>query len=275
MLPPPSRPAAALVLGAEGGPREVLRDVPAEVPVSLVYSSVPFAVMMLTPADLEDFALGFSLTEGIVARASDIREVAVEREARGLRLMIRLAPSVLSTHLSRRRAMAGRTGCGLCGIEDLDAMPQAARPDGPAPPIDVAAIRRALAALEDAQPLGRMTRAVHAAAFARADGTLVAVREDVGRHNALDKLVGALLRQGTDAASGFVVVTSRLSFELVEKAAAVGARTLVAISAPTALALDRAAALDMNLVAVARRDTVAVFHGQDRVLPLSGFPGRG
>ena len=265
MFLPRSSRAAALVVGAEGDVRRVDRQVPEEVPVSLVYSTVPFAVMMLTPGDLEDFAHGFSLTEGIVRDASGIREVSVAAEERGLRIDIRLAPSDLTAHLSRRRSIAGRTGCGVCGIEELDQMPRAARPVAPAPEIDVAAIRRALAALEGAQPLNDETRAVHAAAFAAADGTLVAVREDVGRHNALDKLVGAAMRGGIVAAEGFVVVTSRCSFELVEKAAAMGARTLVAISAPTAFALERARALDMNLVAVARRDTVAVFHGMDRV----------
>jgi len=269
-LPPASRPARALVVGRDGVPHEAGRAVPEEVPVSLVLSTVPFAVMMLTPRDLEDFALGFCLTEGIVADAAGIREVTVEPEARGLRLAIRLAPQALTAHLARRRNLSGRTGCGLCGIEDLDQMPQAARPEGPAPAIDVPAIRRALDALEGAQPLNDETRAVHAAAFARADGTLVAVREDVGRHNALDKLVGAMMRAGTPAGDGFVLVTSRLSFELVEKAAAMGARTLVAISAPTALALDRARALDMNLVAVARRDTVSVFHGMERVREAVG-----
>ncbi|SHJ17245.1 FdhD protein [Roseomonas rosea] len=264
-LPPSSRPAPALVVGRDGEPRPTTRAVPEEVPVSLVYSSVPFAVMMLTPSDLEDFAYGFSLTEGIVTEAAGIREVEVEVDPRGLRLAIRLAPTALTAHLARRRSIAGRTGCGLCGIEELDQMPQAIRPEGPAPAIDLPAIRRALDALEGAQPLNDETRAVHAAAFARADGSLAAVREDVGRHNALDKLAGALMRSGEAPGDGFVLVTSRCSFELVEKAAAIGARTLVAISAPTALALDRARALDMNLVAVARRDTVTVFHGMDRV----------
>ncbi|MFH5924010.1 formate dehydrogenase accessory sulfurtransferase FdhD [Roseomonas xinghualingensis] len=264
-LPPSSRLADALVVGVDGGIRPTQRAVPEEVPVSLVYSSVPFAVMMLTPSDLEDFAYGFSLTEGIVADASGIREVTVEEDPRGLRLAIRLAPSALTAHLARRRSIAGRTGCGLCGIEELDQMPAAVRPEGDAPGIDVAAIRRALAALEESQPLNDETRAVHAAGFARADGKLLAVREDVGRHNALDKLAGALMRAGVKAAEGFVLVTSRCSFELVEKTASIGARTLVAISAPTALALDRARALDMNLVAVARRDTVTVFHGMERV----------
>ncbi|WP_338663776.1 formate dehydrogenase accessory sulfurtransferase FdhD [Pararoseomonas sp. SCSIO 73927] len=263
--PPVSRSVESLIVGHDGAARPGLRAVPEEVPVSLVYSSVPFAVMMLTPSDLEDFAYGFSLTEGIVTGAEGIREVAVGQEARGLRLDIRLAPSALTQHLARRRSIAGRTGCGLCGIEELDQMPQAVRPEGAAPAIDMPAIRRALAELEQNQPLNDATRAVHAAAFAGADGALRAVREDVGRHNALDKLAGALMRGGVRAAEGFVIVTSRCSFELVEKAASIGARTLVAISAPTALALDRARALDMNLVAVARRDTVAVFHGMERV----------
>jgi FdhD protein len=262
---PVARPAGALVVGRDGASHIVERAVPEEVPVSLVYSSVPFAVMMLTPADLEDFAYGFSLTEGIVTDADGIREVSVERDPRGLRLLIRLSPTALTQHLARRRTIAGRTGCGLCGIEELDQMPKACRPEGPAPEIDIVAVRRALTSLEESQPLNDVTHTVHAAAWAGEDGRLHAVREDVGRHNALDKLAGALMRDRVDALRGFVLVTSRCSFEMVEKAAATGARTLVAISAPTALALDRARALDMNLVAVARRDTVAVFHGAERV----------
>ena len=265
-LPMGALPAAAVTLPFEGAACAGQRLVPEEVPVNLTYATVPFAVMMATPADLEDFAYGFSLTEGVIAAASEIRGVSVEAEARGLRLLVDLVPARLHAHLARRRSMVGRTGCGLCGIEDLDDLPQAVSPAGPAPVLSLAALRRALAALETRQALGDATRGVHAAGFATAAGELALLREDVGRHNALDKLAGAMLRGGIPAASGFVIVTSRCSFEMVEKAAAMGARALVAISAPTSLALERARQHDMILLAIARRDAVTAFHGADRVV---------
>lgn len=267
-LPLGAVPAGAVVMPFGGGPvRGSERAVPEEVAVGVSYATVPFAVMMMTPADLEDFAYGFSLTEGVIVGAGDIRAVEVEAEERGLRLSVNLAPARLHAHLSRRRSVVGRTGCGLCGIEDLGDLPDAPRAAaGPAPALSLGAVRRALAELEGRQPLGEATRGVHAAAFADGSGRLALVREDVGRHNALDKLVGAMLRGGVAPADGFVLVTSRCSFEMVEKAAAVGARALVAISAPTSLALERARHHDMALLAIARRDAVTVFHGADRVL---------
>ncbi|RAI57784.1 formate dehydrogenase accessory sulfurtransferase FdhD [Roseicella frigidaeris] len=265
-LPAGAVPAGAVTLPFDGAPSPGQRLVPEEVPVNLTYATVPFAVMMATPADLEDFAYGFSLTEGVIAAASEIRGVSVAAEERGLRLQVDLVPARLHAHLARRRSMVGRTGCGLCGIEDLDDLPQAASPAGPAPMLSLAALRRALAALETRQALGDATRGVHAAGFATAAGELALLREDVGRHNALDKLAGAMLRGGIPAAPGFVIVTSRCSFEMVEKAAAMGARALVAISAPTSLALERARQHDMILLAIARRDAVTAFHGAERVL---------
>ncbi|UPG71851.1 formate dehydrogenase accessory sulfurtransferase FdhD [Roseomonas gilardii subsp. gilardii] len=254
----------------EARPRAVM--VAAETPVALAYSSIPFAVMMATPADLEDFAYGFSLTEGIVASPEEIRDVALHPEDRGLALDITLAPAALRRHLAQRRArersLPGRTGCGLCGVEGLDALPAAAAPATPAPRLEAGAVRAALGAMEAAQVLNQETRAVHAAAWAAPDGTLRLLREDVGRHNALDKLIGAALRAGEAPAEGFLLITSRCSFEMVEKATAFGARSLVAISAPTSLALERARALDMTLLAVARRDSVTVFHGAGRVTGL-------
>ncbi|QDJ10440.1 FdhD protein (fdsC) [Roseomonas mucosa] len=244
--------------------------VAAETPVALAYSSVPFTVMMATPADLEDFAYGFSLTEGIVASPDEIRGVALRGEDRGLALDITLEAGALRRHLAQRRArersLPGRTGCGLCGIEELEALPAAPAPAAPAPVLETGAIRAALDAMEAAQVLNQETRAVHAAAWAGPDGGLRLLREDVGRHNALDKLIGAALRRGGSAAEGFLLITSRCSFEMVEKAAAFGARSLVAVSAPTSLALERARALDMTLLAVARRDSVTVFHGAGRVV---------
>ncbi len=266
-LPPnrtPTRRMRGQALRFDGGvgaagPVEVAE----EVPVNLVYATLPHAVMMATPADLEDFAYGFSLTEGVVAAAAEIRGVAVREVARGIVLDIDLVPAALRRHMVRLRdaggrSMAGRTGCGLCGIESLDELP-AARPVAPGAAIAPGAIRAALLGLEGRQVLNRATRAVHAAAWCDASGGIVLLREDVGRHNALDKLVGACLRAGVAPGEGFVLLTSRASFEMVEKAASFGAGTVVAISAPTSLAVERAAALGISLVAVARPDGAVRF----------------
>ncbi|MBV1707310.1 MAG: formate dehydrogenase accessory sulfurtransferase FdhD [Hyphomicrobiales bacterium] len=242
--------------GAEGGRRAV----PDEVPVEIVYPPLPLAVMMLTPGDLEDFACGFSFTEGVIASAVDIRAVAVESVEAGLRLNITLAADRLAQHLGRRRALAGRTGCGLCGIEDLSQLPQAVPVAGrQGPPLARAAIKRALLQLSSEQPLNAATHGVHAAALADAEGRLLLVREDVGRHNALDKLIGAALRAGLAPGDGFVLISSRASYEMVEKTARFGARALVAISAPTALAIARATHYGIGLMAIARHDTATVF----------------
>jgi len=250
----PSRPTHGEVLHYDGTPgAQQLTALAEEVPVNIVYATLPHAVMMATPADLEDFALGFSLTEGVIATAAEIRGIAITPAPRGIVVNIDLLPPALHRHMARRRTLAGRTGCGICGIESLDQLPEA-HPVAPGPAIPPAAIGRALHALEDAQPLHRATRAVHAAAWCTPAGTLVLVREDVGRHNALDKLIGACLRASHNPRTGFVLLTSRCSFEMVEKAAAFGATTVVAISAPTALAIDRALALGITLVAIARPD---------------------
>jgi len=239
----------------------VTRQVAVEAPVGLVYGFQPYAVMMATPADLEDFAVGFSLTEGVIRGTEDIRGLKLEDGAEGLTVTIDLVPDRLHALLANRRLRntVGRTGCGVCGVEELSGLPLAEQRRGKDKAIAPAAIQRAVGALSGAQPLNAATRAVHAAAWAARDGTLRLVREDVGRHNALDKLIGALLRAGTDPAEGFVVITSRLSFEMVEKAAAFGAGTMVAISAPTSLALDRARHHGMTLVAIARSEAHMVF----------------
>jgi FdhD protein len=257
-------PATVLRYGTEE-PLQHIRSIPSEVPVNLVYGGIPFAVMMASPCDLNDFALGFSLTEGVIQAPDDIRGIRIETEEKGLRVTVDLTPGRLHDHLARRRVLSGRTGCGLCGIDDLNALPQARLRSGPAPSVSLTAIRAALAALDSEQVLNERTHAVHGAAWADMDGTLLCVREDVGRHNALDKLIGAQCRAGTKPDSGFVIVTSRCSFELVEKVAAFGARTLVAISAPTSLALERARLLDITLVAIARHDSVTVFHGLEHI----------
>lgn len=241
------------------------RIVATEVPVQVAFADMPFGIMMMTPGDLEDFAYGFSLTEGVITRASDIRRVGLEAREGGLALGIDLVPERLHTHLARKRAMAGRTGCGVCGIEDFDALPRAGLLLGQAPRLGIDAVERALGAMDALQTLGAATRAVHGAFWADAGGRIRLSREDVGRHNALDKLLGACLRQGIEARQGFVLVTSRASYEMVEKTATFGCRALVAVSAPTALAIDRADALGVTLLGIARRDAVTIFCGADRV----------
>ena len=255
-----------LTIPLSGAPAQAgEREIAVETGVEVSFGGVPFAVMMLTPADLEDFGVGFSLTEGIVERADEVRRVAVTYGERGIGVAVDVAPDRMHTLLARRRSMSGRTGCGVCGIEDLEALERAhpVNRGGAFAPIAIEAVARALADLPERQVLSRATGATHAAAFADRDGAIVLVREDVGRHNALDKLVGAILRNSLDPAAGFVVVTSRCSFEMVEKAASLGARLIVAISAPTSFAIERARALGVALVAIARRDTVTVFHGAD------------
>ena len=244
--------------------RDEERAVAVEVPVQVGFADVPFAVMMLSPSDLVDFAYGFSLTEGMIEAASDIRDVSQGEAEGGLTLRISLVGDKLHKHLARQRAMTGRTGCGVCGIDDLAALRRARRAVAAPPAVTIAPIAAALAALDEAQVLNARTRAVHAAAWADASGAILHVREDVGRHNALDKLIGALIRAGIDPLTGFVLITSRCSFEMVEKTATFGAPTLVAISAPTSLAIERARALDVALVAIARRDTLTVFTGAER-----------
>ncbi len=246
------------------GAMEAGRDVavPVEQAVNIVYGTLPYAVMMATPADLEDFATGFSLTEGIVRSAAEIRAVRQEESGDGLVLAVDLAPEALKRHLSRRRSLSGRTSCGLCGIESLDQVPGAERPVNGALP-GARAMERALAALNESQPLHALTHATHAAAWCDGEGRLVVLREDVGRHNALDKAIGACLRAALDPAGGFFVITSRCSFEMVEKAAVFGAPALVAISAPTSLAIARAKALGLALAAVAREDSALVFADAD------------
>lgn len=263
--PEAAQSAAARTFTFAGGVSDAVQLIAVEQPVRVWFGGVPFGVMMLSPSDLEDFAYGFSLTEGVITGAADVRGVTAEAGPDGHELRVEIAGARLHVHLARRRALSGRTSCGLCGIEDLLALTRAPAPAGAAPPIQLEAVQRAVLSLAGRQPLGAATRAVHGAAWCGFDGALGPVREDVGRHNALDKLIGALLRAGVAPTGGFVLITSRASFEMIEKAASFGCRTLVAISAPSALAITRARALDMTLLAVARHDAVTAYHGADRV----------
>ncbi len=244
-----------------------VRQIAEETAVALTYNRTTYAVMMATPADLEDFAVGFSLTEGVVGRAEEIEEIEIVETALGDGIEARMwvVPECAAAMGERRRAIAGPTGCGLCG---LDSLAQALRPPPRLVPglrFAPAEIEAAVAALAPGQVLGRATHAAHAAGFWRPGHGLVALREDVGRHNALDKLAGALARAGEDARAGIVVITSRVSVELVQKAARIGTGVLVAVSAPTGLALRMAEAAQLTLVAVARKDGFELFTCPERI----------
>ncbi len=243
------------------------RAVAAETAVAMTYNRTTHAVMMATPADLEDFARGFSLAEGIVDDAGEIEEIAVvAAEADGVECRMWIPDAHMRRLDARRRHLAGVTGCGMCGLESLA---EALRPPVPVPagsPVTAADIARAVASLRPAQVLNARTRAVHGAGFWTGADGLVALREDVGRHNALDKLAGAMAREGRRAADGVLVLTSRLSVELVQKAARMGAPIVAAISAPTALALRTAEAASITLVGIARDDGFEVFTRPDRVV---------
>jgi len=244
--------------GGASGPA-FAQAVAVETPVEIFYSGQPFAVMMATPADLEDFAVGFSLTEGIIERFEEIRGVEARLGDESAEVEIALSADALRALLARRRVLAGRTGCGVCGIEDLAHLPRGRAIRAGAAPIAPGAIGAAVAALDAGQPLNALTRAAHGAAWCAASGEILLIREDVGRHNALDKCIGALLRQSQDVSDGFLLITSRCSHEMVVKASVLGASTLVSVSAPTTLALRRAEETGLRLITVARADHALSF----------------
>lgn len=236
-----------------------------EVPVAFVYNGQPFAVMMATPADFEDFALGFALSEGIVENAAEFALENVERLLEGVEIRIRIPESRQQALESRKRSLSGRSGCGICGSELLEAALRQPAAVGPGVGISPAALHRALTGLRAAQPLNDRTGATHAAGWADTQGRIALVREDVGRHNALDKLIGAMLRAGHDPQAGFLVVTSRASYEMAMKAASVGISLMAAISAPTALAISLAERTRLTLIGFARDDGYAVYAHPQRL----------
>jgi FdhD protein len=246
------------------------RAIPEETAIAFTFNTASYAVMMATPQDLEDFAVGFSLTEGVIESADAIESIEIVEEdadgrAVGIELRIWLKEGDAAEFLGRRRKMAGPTGCGLCGIESLV---EAMRPPpevGQGLTFTPDDIMSAVSSLFPQQALNQETRAVHAAGFWTPARGLVAVREDVGRHNALDKLAGALVRENATAHEGIVVLTSRVSIEMVQKSACIGAPIIVAVSAPTALAVRMAEAAGMTLVAIARKDGFEVFTHPHRV----------
>lgn len=247
------------------GQRRIARSLPEEAPVALVFNGETQAVMMATPADLDDFAVGFAIGEGIITTPAQIEGFEIVEHAQGIETRMLLEDRAAKALQSRRRAMTGPVGCGLCGIDSLD---QAERD---LPRVDSTLrlsrdlVARASDALRQHQPLHDQTHAVHAAGFLTPEQGLIAVREDVGRHNALDKLIGHLMQSSLDPASGAIVMTSRLSVELVQKAALAGCPVLIAVSAPTALAVRTAENAGLTLAAFARGGGFDLYSHPERI----------
>lgn len=248
--------------------------VPDEVPVALVYNGIAHAVMLASPANLEDFALGFSLGERIVRHPRDVYDIEIEEDEEGIVIAMQVAAGALARLKENRRARTGRTGCGLCGVESLrrfgddraDLTPCRALPTPAASaPLQPDALRRAMTQLTGRQHLYQATGGTHAAGWAAPDGTLRCLREDVGRHNALDKLIGAVARGGALAEGGFAVVTSRASYEMVQKAARAGIAVLAAVSAPTALAVQVAEQAGLTLAGFVRGDRYVLYSHPHRL----------
>ena len=256
------RPARRLTAVGEEALDEIVAQ---EVAVALVYNGISHAVMMATPCDLEDFARGFSLTERIVESPSEIYDIEVEPVGRGIEVRLSIAAKRMAGLQQRRRTLAGRTGCGLCGVDSLDEAMRPVAASQATETVSRQAIWQAMAALPAQQRINRLNGATHAAGWAAADGTLIAVREDVGRHNALDKLGGALARSGAATRGGFVVVTSRCSYEMVHKAAALGAAAIAAVSAPTSLAIETAEQAGIALAAFVRDGRLTVYANAGRI----------
>ncbi len=255
-----SRAATGEVLSADGSAETVTWQLPDEVPVALQINSEPFTVMMATPADLRDFAAGFLLGEGLIRDVGDIAGILVLPVEGGMAVDVAIAEDKIETSHIARRSIEGRTGCGLCGVEDIASairpLPVLQRDWAP----DAAASARAARELQQHQPMNRFNRSVHGAAFVSRSGEILLAREDVGRHNALDKLIGALAFRGIERKSGFVLMSSRCSFELVQKTVTAGIGGLVTVSAPTTLALDLAIKSNLYLAALAS-GTPVVFNG--------------
>lgn len=238
-----------------------------ETPVAIVYNGIPHVVMMATPQDLEDFALGFSVTEELIGSPADLRSVACVRYSQGIEIQATVAPACEEVIASRTRRLTGRTGCGICGADSVMAVLKQLHHVEDEVSISPEAIRGALDSLVSHQTLNAAAGAVHAAGWAGLDGTIQVAREDVGRHNALDKLIGALLKRGTDPKSGFVVVTSRASFEMVQKTTVLGAPLMAAVSGPTGLAVRVAQQAGLTLVGFARDGHHTVYTHPQRLAP--------
>ena len=266
---PAGLPAGAVARDVDrhrGGSVVRVRDAVAEeIPIAFVYNERPHAVMMATPADLQDFALGFSLSEAIIDDAAQCEKVEIVEALAGIELHITIPEKYAAVLDDRVRQLTGRTGCGLCGAQTLDAAVRHPVPVADVATIDALALKRSLNDLQRMQQINAATGATHAAAWATTQGRIVLLREDVGRHNALDKLIGAMLCAKVDVRDGFLVVTSRASYEMVMKAATVGIGFLAAISAPTALAIALAQETNLTLIGFARADGYSVYANAQRI----------
>ena len=254
-----------MIYWEKGGLQRRDDEVATEVPVALTFNKRSHVVMMVTPTALEDFAIGFSLTEGIIKQATDVLEVSVLEREKGLELALVVDEECFERFEGQRRNLVGRTGCGLCGAESLDQAIRKPAAVGSRVSVKAEALQAAVMSLNAHQPLQVVTGAVHGAAWCNIDGEILALREDVGRHNALDKLIGFLFRTGFDPAAGFVLVSSRASYEMVYKAAAAGMEILVSVSAPTSLAIDFAHRSGMTLVGFARPGRHNVYTFESRI----------
>jgi len=252
-----------------GAASEASATVAEETPVALVYNGWPHVVMMCTPADVEDFALGFTVTEEIVATPADVARITAVRYSQGIEVEIDIPDAAAEALRGRGRSLVGRTGCGLCGVTTIDDALRPGRAVAARSPLAPEALFRAGEELPQWQRFNEGTGAVHAAGWATPDGHVVLAREDVGRHNALDKLIGAMLRAELDFGDGFAVVTSRASYELVQKCAVAGIGLLAAVSRPTGLAVRMAEAAGITLAALLRGHSVNVYSHPDRLLPAA------
>lgn len=258
---PPSTTIAARLVGlAVLGDALIERQVPIEAPIALEYSGIGYAVMMATPADIEDFVIGHALAEGLVGHVSEVGSVDVSEAKGGWIARAQLSPSATDAIHARARTRVSDSSCGLCGVDSIEEALRRLPTVTSSIRISRAAIARALDDLPSLQHLNLATGAVHAAAFCKTNGQIVGLREDVGRHNAFDKLIGTMARAKVDMADGFALLSARSSFELVEKAVRCGVPMLVTVSAPTSLAVDRAKASGLTLLALARSDNVIAFN---------------
>lgn len=238
-----------------GGTREVTREWVPEVPVALEFNGLTYAVMMATPCDLEDFVTGFALTEGLAASPDMVGNIDIAETDKGWIARAQVGGLAAEKLMERVRTRVAESSCGLCGIENLEAIAKPLLPVPEHDPVASDAVFAALDAMRGRQALNRLTGAAHGAGFALMDGTLEIVREDVGRHNAIDKLVGALARGHVDIADGFVISTARCSYEIVEKVVRAGGTRLVTVSLPTSMAVERARAAGLSLDCLARSDS--------------------
>lgn len=236
-----------------------------ETPIALEYNGISHATMLATPADLEDYALGFSLTEGIVDSTKDVRGIDLVPKHNGIVVQIEISSACEVRLKARRRAMAGRTGCGLCGVETLPEVLRHVSPVPDAAPVSIAAVLHAMRSMREQQRLHSITGATHAAAWADKNGQIAVIREDVGRHNALDKLIGALARHEAAHHDGMILVSSRASFEMVQKCAAAGIGILAAVSAPTALAIRLAQDTHVALLGFVRNNDATIYSHVERI----------